>query len=154
MRIVTVCCAAALLLSGCADYGPKELGGGLVGGGLGGLAGAQFGQGKGKLVTTAAGTLLGAFAGTSVGRSLDRADQTYMHQTTSDALERAPSGRRAYWRNPDSGASGTVTPISTYQTPQGNYCREYSQQVYVGGQSQEAYGTACRMPDGSWRVTN
>lgn len=32
----------------------------------------------------------------------------------------------------------------------GQYCREYTQTVYIGGRAVEAYGTACQQPDGSW----
>ncbi len=47
-----------------------------------------------------------------------------------------------------------MVPVRTYRTPAGMYCREYQQTVVVGGQPQQGYGTACRKPDGSWRVTN
>jgi surface antigen len=43
--------------------------------------------------------------------------------------------------------------VRTYQTSAGQYCREYQQTIVVGGQSQSAYGTACRQPDGSWKIT-
>ena len=49
-------------------------------------------------------------------------------------------------------AWGTVTPQPAYQTAEGTYCREYQTTVTVGGQTESAYGTACRQPDGSWRV--
>lgn len=42
---------------------------------------------------------------------------------------------------------------STYQAPPG-YCREYNGPVRVGGRIQQSYGTACLMPDGSWRIVN
>lgn len=46
-----------------------------------------------------------------------------------------------------------VVPASDpYLDGQGRYCREYQSQVTVGGQIQPAYGTACRMPDGAWRI--
>ncbi|MEE8203551.1 MAG: hypothetical protein V3R74_07315, partial [Alphaproteobacteria bacterium] len=31
-------------------------------------------------------------------------------------------------------------------------CREYQTTVNVGGQVEQAYGTACRQPDGSWQI--
>ena len=43
-------------------------------------------------------------------------------------------------------------PVETYQTSSGQYCREYLQTVVIGGQQQQAYGTACRQPDGSWKI--
>ncbi len=35
---------------------------------------------------------------------------------------------------------------------QGRYCREYQSMIMVNGQPQPSYGTACRMPDGQWRI--
>lgn len=32
------------------------------------------------------------------------------------------------------------------------YCREYTRTVMIGGRTQEAYGTACYQPDGSWMI--
>ncbi|MFZ4540353.1 MAG: hypothetical protein ACOYNL_00905 [Rickettsiales bacterium] len=36
--------------------------------------------------------------------------------------------------------------------PNGAYCREYQQQVVVGGRMRDSYGTACMQPDGDWKV--
>jgi surface antigen len=141
-------------LTACQDTGPKQGVGTVLGGVGGAVAGAQFGSGKGQLAATAAGALLGALLGSEVGKSLDRADQQYMSQTTQRTLESAPTGTAASWRNPDSGNSGTVTPTRTYQRSTGEYCREYTQTVRVGGKTEEAYGTACRQPDGTWKVSS
>jgi len=58
------------------------------------------------------------------------------------------------WTNPDNGHAGTVTPTRTYQTAGGTYCREYQQTVTIGGKDERSYGTACRQPDGSWKIAN
>jgi surface antigen len=145
---------SALLLAGCANGGPgpKEAIGGLGGAVLGGLGGSQIGDGRGQLIATGAGAVIGALVGSEIGRSLDRADKLYMARTTQRTLETAPSGSTGSWSNPDSGNAGTVTPQRTYQTAGGAYCREFSQTVMIGGRTQEAYGTACRQPDGSWQI--
>lgn len=128
---------------------------GTILGGVGGaVIGSQFGSGKGQLVGVAAGTLLGAFIGREVGRSLDAADQQQANRAAHQALESSPSGQAVAWRNPDSGHSGTVTPVRTYEQQAGQYCREYQQTVVVAGKTETAYGTACRQPDGSWRIVN
>jgi len=75
-----------------------------------------------------------------------------MERTAQGALEKNRSGTTSTWRNPDSGNSGDVTPVKTYQTASGQYCREYQQTVVINGKSQRAYGRACREPDGSWRI--
>ncbi|MEL0107850.1 MAG: RT0821/Lpp0805 family surface protein [Rhodospirillales bacterium] len=143
----------AMLLSGCQTNGnQKEIAGTLLGAGLGGWAGSNIGSGKGRLAAVAAGTLIGAFAGRSVGQSLDRADKLYAKNAYQQA-QYAPVGQPIHWSNPRSGNSGTVTPVreGSHQAT-GEYCREYQTTINVGGQSQSAYGTACRQPDGSWKV--
>ncbi len=32
------------------------------------------------------------------------------------------------------------------------YCREFTQEVLIGGHRQLAYGTSCLQPDGSWQI--
>ena len=152
-RIVVVVGLSAAMLLGCAEQpGPKTVGGGLVGGAAGGLVGSQFGGGAGRGAMTGLGVLLGAVLGSEVGKSLDRADQLAMERTTQHALETAPQGQASTWNNPDTGHYGTVIPMRTFQQSDGSFCREYQQTVTIGGRSQQAYGTACRQADGSWRV--
>jgi surface antigen len=153
LAAATMLCAA-LSLGACADIqnNPKTAAGTLVGAGGGALVGSQFGSGKGQLITTALGALAGAWAGSEVGKSLDRADRLSMQNTTQQTLERAPTRQTSQWRNPDSGNYGTVTPVRTFQSTQGQYCREYQQTITVGGRTEEGYGTACRQPDGTWKV--
>lgn len=123
----------------------------LAGAAGGAWVGSNVGKGKGNIVGIAAGTLLGAALGNSIGASLDRADMNYYHQTSQNTLENLPTGKTGSWQNPDNGHSGTITPVKTYESS-GTYCREYRQTVNVGGKQQEAYGTACRQPDGSWKI--
>lgn len=118
----------------------------------GALAGSQFGSGSGQLVGVAVGTLLGAGIGHSIGASLDRADMTYYNQTQQRALETGQPGQVLPWTNSQSGNSGTFTPAAYYQNPNGQYCREFSQTITVGGQVERGYGTACRQPDGQWQI--
>lgn len=153
MKIIKIASAGliALGLAACQDAGPKQTIGTLGGAALGGLVGSQIGGGTGQLAATAAGALLGAYLGSEIGKSLDKADQLYAERAAGQALE---SNQPAQWSNPDSGNSGTIAPTRTYQTAQGEYCREYQQTVTVGGESQQAYGTACRQPDGTWRIVN
>lgn len=143
---------ATLSLGACQTYGHKETGGTLIGAGLGGLLGSQFGGGTGKLVTTALGVAAGGLIGNHVGRSLDRADQAYLYQATERA-QAAPIGETITWNNPQSGNYGSVTPTREgYQPSSGAYCREYQQEIVVGGRVQSGYGRACQQPDGSWKI--
>jgi surface antigen len=152
-RLIALTVMAMFLVAGCAaNMGQKESAGTVLGGVGGALIGSQFGGGSGRLVGVAIGTLAGALIGQEIGRSLDRADRLAMENTAHQALEYNRTSQTATWRNPDSGHSGTVTPVRTYKEPSGRYCREYTQTVLIGGEEQKAYGTACRQPDGSWKI--
>ncbi len=152
---VAIPVALVLALSACQQgQGNKQTGGTLIGAGLGALLGSQVGGGRGKLAAVAIGALAGAYFGSEVGKSLDRADRLAMQQTSQYALEKNPAGQASSWSNPDSGHSGTVTPTRTYQTAAGEQCREYQQTVTIDGKTEQAYGRACRQPDGSWKIVN
>jgi surface antigen len=92
--------------------------------------------------------------GGALGKSLDQTDQLYASSAEYHALEYTPSGTATACENPDSGHSGTVVPTRTYETTSGEYCREFQQQAAIGGQVQEVYGTACRQPDGQWKLVS
>lgn len=152
-KFAVILSVLSLVLSGCAaNTGPKETGGTLLGAGTGALLGSQVGHGRGTLVAVAAGTMAGALIGQEIGRSLDRADRMAMERNAQYALEKAKTNQSNKWVNPDTGHSGTFTPTKTYQTNEGQYCREYTQTIKIAGREQPAYGTACRQPDGSWLI--
>lgn len=140
---------AAIVLTGCEN--PKQAVGTLGGGALGGWAGSGIGKGRGRVVATAVGAVAGALLGGEIGRHLDSQDKKIADLNASRTLENAKSGTVSTWKNPDSGHSGTFKPTRTYER-QGRYCREFVQSVRIGGKVEEAYGTACRQPDGSWEM--
>ncbi len=152
---ITLVGLTVLALAACTSKaGPKETVGTLLGAAAGGLAGAQVGKGRGRLVATGVGTFLGAMIGNEIGKSLDRADRLAMQRTTQRTLESAPVGKTSTWENPDSGNYGSVTPRKTWRQDDGTYCREFTQTITVGGRTEEAYGTACRQPDGTWKIVS
>lgn len=144
--------AAALIIGSCAETaGQKESGGALLGAVLGGLLGSQFGKGDGRLAATALGTLAGAAVGSSVGRNMDDVDRMKMRQAERVAYI-SPLNETIIWNNPDSGNHGSVTPVRDGNTDNGAYCREFQSEIIVGGERHTGYGTACRQPDGSWKI--
>ncbi|MEM7616819.1 MAG: RT0821/Lpp0805 family surface protein [Pseudomonadota bacterium] len=150
---------ALLISSACTNgqgFNIKKENIGLITGAIGGAwAGSNVGGGKGRVAAIAAGTLLGAALGKSIGSSLDKADMAYYNQTSQQALETNETGQVSSWNNPDSGVSGTIKPVKTYrEASTQRYCREYTQTITVNNQTETAYGTACRQPDGSWKITS
>ena len=155
--LLSVTLAAILTLPGCATTGPREQSGLLIGATLGSLVGAAASySGRrdryygGDGYSTAAiviGGLLGAAIGGAIGREMDVRDREY----AGYALENVRTGVPSTWRNPDTGHEYEITPTETYQTATGP-CREYTLQAMIGGKMETIYGTACRQPDGSWKM--
>lgn len=161
---LVVAIAALGLLSACAA-GPGEVGfnkttaGGLAGAAGGAFAGARlFGGsngmiGKGsttQMIGVAGGTLLGALIGGSVGSSLDRADQA--PPPRAEARRGPPD---ISWSDPDS-ERPRAAPARVVREGRdretGELCREFVQEISVGGKVEKGWGIACRQDDGSWRV--
>jgi len=124
----------------------------VLGGVAGAWAGSSVGKGSGNTVAVAAGTLLGAALGRSIGQSMDQTDMMYYNQTSQQALETGRPGQSFPWQNPQTGVGGAVTPSTYFQNSSGQYCREYTQNISIGGRMEEGHGIACRQPDGSWRI--
>jgi surface antigen len=166
-KVWAVILVAALAVAGCANnpggsstlssaenwasQNTKAIIGGLGGATAGGLIGAALHGGPLGII---GGALAGGLAGGAIGDFLDGKDKHQQQQAASRAMETAPSNSSVAWKNPDSGHSGTVTPVRTYQNDNGQYCREYQQTVNIGNQQHQAYGTACRQPDGSWKIVS
>jgi surface antigen len=125
----------------------REALGAVLGGVVGGVAGSNVGRGDGRTAATIVGTIVGAIIGGSIGRSMDRTDVACVGQ----ALEYAEQGAPVTWTNPDTGARYRVTPGPSYPDA-GGYCREFFREAVIGGRLDKIYGTACRQPDGSWRI--
>lgn len=155
--LLTTAMIMSVGLAGCETIqsgGTKQTVGTAGGAVLGGILGSKVGGGNGQLWATGAGALIGALVGSEIGKSLDRADQNYLANANQRALE-APVGETIRWENPESGNSGTVTPVRNgTDANTGNVCREYQQTIYIGGEQQTGYGTACQQSDGSWKIVS
>ena len=154
LKILSTSLVSVLLLAGCQTDNQKETIGGILGAVGGGLLGSKVGGGKGQLVAVGVGAVAGSMLGRSIGADLDELDRMKAAEVTQDSLEYGKTGTTSTWSNPDSGNSGTVTPVRTYQTADDQPCREYTSTVVIDGQTEEAVGTACREPDGTWRIIN
>ena len=142
-------CAAMQSAKQKVEDNPKAVLGSVVGaGGAALLAGALGGRGW----TVVAAALAGGLLGGAIGHRLDQKDKQLAAEAAQRAFELNQSGKPSAWNNPDTGNHGSITPTHTQQLANGQYCREYKQTITVGGQTEQAYGTACRQPDGTWKV--
>src|SRR3990167_187884 len=151
MHKITTFGATAILvavLAGCTP-GHNIPGATVAGAAAGGLLGAAFFHGEGAWIGILGGALIGGIVGNEVGKYMDRQDEINMQ----NAIVNTPVGEEASWTNERRDVTYTVRPIRNYHS-RGRYCREYQTRVKIGGQWRNAYGKACRQPDGSWQVIN
>ena len=139
--------ASASLLIACSTAPSKQDQGLIIGAIAGGILGHQVGGGSGQVLATMVGTVAGAAIGGSIGRTMDDYDRI----NASATLENVRTGVPSTWVNPDTGYNYVMTPTGTYDSGNGP-CREYTLDATIGGNTEQIYGTACRQPDGSWKV--
>lgn len=150
-KVPTICCLVAIFaLVGC--QASNETIGQATGAVAGGLLGSQVGGGTGRVVASVAGALAGGLIGGSIGRGLDSRSQSAALAAEYDALERGRAGQPVAWQGTN-GTYGQVVPQQPYQVGSQN-CRRYTHTIYVDGAPQQASGTACRNPDGTWQALN
>ena len=89
------------------------------------------------------GRYYGAYAG-------ERYDDGYYY----DTFESADPYQRVSWRDDRYGYAGYVEPQDWYEDDYGRDCRAFSQTIYIDGRRQQASGTACRAPDGTWQIVD
>jgi surface antigen len=149
LLLLTALLASCSTMENTYENNPKAILGALGGAALGGGIAALAGGGAGAIVgSTLGGALIGGF----VGNRLDARDKRMANEAAQKAFESSQSGQPTVWDNPDTGNSGSITPTRTYQLANGTYCREYHQTITVSGEQHQAYGTACRQPDGTWKI--
>ncbi len=134
----------AIGLGGCTP-GNNTPGATVAGAGIGAVAGAALFDGSPLGII--AGGLIGGVIGNSVGQNMDRQDRANMQS----AIINTQVGSESTWTNQNTNTTYTVRPVRNYHA-NGNYCREYQTKVLVNGKQRRAYGKACRMPDGSWKI--
>jgi len=178
-KLVYMLAVAASLFCGAvpAYAGDNTLLGTLGGGALGGFVGSQFGSGTGRLAATGLGVFTGAVIGHNIGQSMDRASRPYYGGGYS-GYGYTPYYARSYYYEPNYIAPPAPPPPRViYVQPdvveyrvrepayvEGGYvgggsmpessrhCREFTQQIKIGNEVKESYGTACLQPDGTWRI--
>ena len=79
-------------------------------------------------------------------------DLVFTRAAVSEVLSRSGNDSSVPWENPRSGARGTVTPIASAYSQDGQTCRDFLAS-YVQGSSQAwLRGEACKQQKGVWEV--
>ncbi len=92
---------------------------------------------------------VGAQASTYV---LTGSDAKLLYGSFQYALENSPTRQATGWSNAATGLTGLTIPIATYRTSDWQNCRDYFTSLQIAGINQQVVGTACRQPEGYWKV--
>jgi len=91
----------------------------------------------------------GGLIGGSLGTNLGSRDRRKALEAEYRALEYTAPGTPVVWRSEDGRIAGRVVAAQPYRVGSQD-CRQYSHAVSVGADENDARGTACRSPNGSW----
>ncbi len=78
-------------------------------------------------------------------------DWTLMRAANVEALEHGADGTETRWENPETGNTGSITPLNTSEDENGT-CREARIVNHAGQASGDSTYRFCRQADGSWMV--
>jgi surface antigen len=130
---------------------------GTIAGAAGGaVAGKAIGgSGTSGTVGLIIGAVAGGYLGGEIGKRLSNRDKEQQAQATNRALE---NGGSQSWNNPETGARGDVTANnntfkSNVGSTAGQICRDFSSSASTSdGSNGSGSGTACKQPDGTWKI--
>jgi len=148
MRVALVAAAAGMLaLAGC-SAGSGITTGTVPGANTGRLIGSPLATGSGDPDVRA---VEGGMTGVDVGRSLNAAARAAGQKAEYEALEYGHAGRPTEWKSPEGDFNGVITVGNVYRVNRLD-CRHYTHRVLIGGRTRLIDGSACRQPDGVWRI--
>jgi surface antigen len=79
-------------------------------------------------------------------------DLAYAKAAASEVLRRNEKDASQEWENPATGARGTVTPIASAYTQDGQTCRDFLASYVTKSAQSWLQGEACQEGRGGWQV--
>jgi hypothetical protein len=79
-------------------------------------------------------------------------DLAFARAAASNVLASGGTDSSVPWENPQTGASGNITPLATAYTEGGLPCRDFLASYVHGGSEDWLHGAACRTSRGKWEV--
>ena len=80
--------------------------------------------------------------------AMNKEDLDIMSASIDNALEKTPDSETSYWKNPNTGAKGALTPLETLP----NNCRRLEIKNQAGGHKGISVFTFCKQADGEWKI--
>ena len=105
----------------------------------------------GALILTSPPGLEAAAQSSKALAGLDPEIRQIVNSTMQIVLETHISGRGRQWSSPEYGFSGRVTPVRTWRSRSGHFCRAFVEIVRLpSGFERIGNGRACRNDAGEW----
>lgn len=143
----------ACTMTGPASDNKNTIGGASIGALLGGVTGAAASHGNAG--ATVAGVVAGGLIGGLIGQQLDQRDREQRDAALVQSLQTSANDHPQHWKNPQTGNSGTVKPLSGYsKSPTAQTCRDYQETYTRNGQTFTDTARACRDANGQWKRVN
>jgi surface antigen len=97
--------------------------------------------------------LTGALGKHTASPAPTESDLIFARTAASDVLTKGDKDSSQPWENPETGARGSVTPLSqAYSADDGRTCRDFLAS-YVNGRSESwLQGAACKAGQGRWEI--
>jgi 17 kDa outer membrane surface antigen len=80
------------------------------------------------------------------------ADLAYARAAASNVLAGGGKDASVPWQNPQTGASGNITPFDSSYSEDGHPCRDFLTSYVHGAVQDWLQGAACRTSSGAWEV--
>lgn len=126
------------------------LAGQILGNAHGDMANKPVGRGAQNLSATAGGVLVGVLANEPYVDRVVPADAACAQY----ALENTRNGQTVSWISPEYGQHFAFTAYDSSAIAGNEYCRDYTGQSFVNGETTTMAGTVCRRANGQWKVVN
>jgi hypothetical protein len=79
-------------------------------------------------------------------------DLAFARAAASEVLTRGIKGASQPWENPATGARGTVTPVASAYTQDGQTCRDFLASYITQNEQAWLQGEACKPDKGAWEI--
>jgi surface antigen len=109
-------------------------------------------MGKSRELSDTTGSIRAVAAPKPLTEMPPEGDLVIARAVVSEVLSKGGKGTSLPWENPKTGARGTITPIASAYSDNGETCQEFLASYIRTGSESWLQGEACRAGGGKWEV--
>ena len=119
-----------------------------------GAGGCSFSRGDGAFAKMDDNEVTGSLGAGQAGPPVPtETDLAFARTAASDVLTKGDKDSSQSWENPETGARGSVTPLSqAYSADDGRTCRDFLASYVKGRAESWLQGAACKGGQGRWEI--